>query len=75
MKPIKSIMSRYAIKNVNTKYFGSIDVANSGGTNEGGIVFMPYVMANTGTIISDGWSFDETTEQKAERIREEETKN
>ena len=67
MNPRKSILSRYSAKNINTQYYGSIDVA-SGTTNEN-IVFMPYVMSQSIPIIDD-W-FVETTEEKAERIREE----
>jgi len=79
MKPKKSIKSRYAVKNINPQYFVSVDVSNTGRTNEGGVeggvedgvVFMHYIMGNTGTISYDAFSWEETTEEKAERIREE----
>jgi len=77
---MKSIMSRYGVKNVNPQYFGSIDVATSGDSSsvqvckkvgDTGYIYAPYIMAPTITKIDDWF---ETTEEKAERIREERKK-
>lgn len=79
---MKSIKSRYSVKNINPKYFGSVDVASGttgdisiGTTTEKGLIFMPYVMKSAGVNINGVFYPNvETQEEKSERIREERNK-
>lgn len=72
LQPRKSISSRYANKIVNPKYYCTINVTSGqttvSGSGSTGLIYLPYVM-KSGTPIIEG--FDETLEEKAERIREE----
>ena len=64
-KPRKSIVSRYSTTKVNTKFYGSVDLAKGSGTtsddiqigittsNSGqGYVWMPYIPVSTGVNIN-----------------------
>ncbi len=82
-KPRKSIVSRYSTTKVNSNYYGSVDIASGNATqddvqvvgvkeSEPGYIWVPYIPVSTTSIIMDGW--EETVEEKAERIREERKK-
>jgi hypothetical protein len=83
MQPRKSITSRYSITKVNSNYYGSVDIVSGNTTQddvqvvgvkkmEPGYIWVPYIIPVSTSIIMDGW--EETIEEKAERIREERKK-
>jgi len=72
MKPRKSIISRYSKTTVNTQYYGSIDIANTGETNinitdDKGFVWVPYIPAVSTPIVMDYWIQPTPEEVRAER--------
>lgn len=72
-KLTKSIKSRYSKKIINNNYFGNVNISGNTyntHTTKDGYIYAPYIMISTGTIISEY----ETSEQKAERIKEERRK-
>lgn len=76
MKPKKSILSRYAKAQIDSKLYGGIDVANSGDsssitiTDENGYIWAPYIPVMTGTIIDEGFSWEPTPEEvRTERLK------
>lgn len=81
MFPRKKIKSRYKVAKVNSNYYAPINVSGTtnqvftgttcaSGTTSQGYIFMPYVMAQSGTTIN----MEESPEMKAERNREERKK-
>jgi len=76
--PKKGILSRYSVNNINSKYYGSIDVASGTTTSDDviigvkhsdqGYIYAPYIIADSIPIII------ESTEERAKRRRKERRK-
>lgn len=83
MNPKLSVASRYSLQNINPNFYSSITI-ESGETflnpvlgtknlNEQGLVFAPYIM-NTGLTYTSIYGLEETSQERAERKREERRK-
>jgi len=68
-QPLKSISSRYQLMNIsgNTKILTDVELKNG----EQGYIFAPYIMAQSTTIISEGYDWAMILRQREIKLRKE----
>jgi hypothetical protein len=69
MNPKKLIKSRYSLKHVNTNNYGVLSSSTNSNTNSN-IIFAPYLMAESITIIDDDYE-----KRKKQELRKKKIKN
>jgi len=68
-QPLKSISSRYQLMNIsgNTKILTDVELKNG----EQGYIYAPYIMAQSTTIIEDGYEWEMILRQREIKLRKE----
>jgi len=67
---MKSIKSRYSIKNISSKHYQSIQITGTGsGSTDAGIVWMPYIMAEAKVIIDYEYMRQKLRYERIEKLK------